>query len=187
MSTWLVAGVSFLLGCAMLLAAVRLFRRAWTTASQARTAALNLAIVFFTLFFGGLAAEVLVYCFFVQSYQSGFVLANQRWMDRYWKPVNRKGYRDLERAEGDFLGKRIVAVAGDSFAAGYGIADYRRRFSNVLEDNLGPGWVVVNLAKNGWDTSAEFKAVRSFPHKPDVIVLGVSILRRHVTLSRSIA
>jgi len=36
---------------------------------------------------------------------------------------------------------------------------------------LGPGWKAYNVAKNGWDSVDEAKALREFPVAPDAVVL----------------
>jgi hypothetical protein len=84
-------------------------------------------------------------------------------------------YRDIEHPKSQFIGKKVIFVVGDSLAAGLGIKDYKDRFSNVLQDILGENWLVVNIAQCGWDTANEYKAIRSYPHKPDIIVLSYYI------------
>jgi len=115
----------------------------------------------------------IVFSFFVtQSTGQGFVLVSQRWWQRYWKPLNSHGYRDKEITAGDVDGKKVLWVVGDSFVAGQGINRAEDRFSNILQRDLGQDWVVVNIAKCGWNTGQELDAMRQYPHKPHAIVLS---------------
>jgi hypothetical protein len=81
-------------------------------------------------------------------------------------------YRDVDHPESDFIGKKVVFVVGDSYAAGFGVKDYKDRFSNQLEKELGAGWLVINIARNGWNSVKEYKAIISYPYKPDIIILA---------------
>jgi len=60
-------------------------------------------------------------------------------------------------------GEKIVLVLGDSFAAGQGIELAEERLGNRLGRAFGPGWRVVNVAKNGWCTP---DAIDAFQHEP---------------------
>jgi hypothetical protein len=66
-------------------------------------------------------------------------------------------------------------VVGDSFAAGHGVDDYRDRFSNQLEQRLGEGWAVANVARLGWQTPDEIRALRDFPYDPEIVVLSYTL------------
>jgi len=48
----------------------------------------------------------------------------------------------------------------------------RTGFSNILQRNLGGQYVVVNIAKNGWNTTDEYQAILSYPYKPKKIILS---------------
>ena len=109
--------------------------------------------------------------FDVRSDNFVLTLASQRWEARYWKPINSRGYRDVEHGPGDAVGQRVLAVVGDSFTAGAGIEDPRDRFPDVLAALLGPGWRVVNIARGGWSQPQELRALKAYPLRPDAIVL----------------
>src|SRR5271165_2127144 len=96
-------------------------------------------------------------------------------MTLYWKPVNTLGYRDIERTESEFLTRRSVLVVGDSFVAGVGIDEARQRFSDVLGDRLGKGWVVPNVAQLGSTTTDEIGAIHTYPFRLDRIILSYFI------------
>ena len=98
-------------------------------------------------------------------------LAAQRWMARYWQPINFLGYRDAEYSPGTISDKRVVAVVGDSFTAGAGIEDHRDRYPDVLAELLGFGWKVMNISHGGWGPTEELRALEKHPITPDVIVL----------------
>src|SRR4051812_41968705 len=64
-----------------------------------------------------------------------FTLGSQGWFKKYWKPINKDGYRDVEWDARDTAGKNIIFVVGDSFVAGQGIKKVRDRFSNRLSES----------------------------------------------------
>ena len=66
-------------------------------------------------------------------------------------------------------------MVGDSFVAGHGISRIENRFSNILQRNLGGQYLVVNIAKNGWDTADEYQAIVAYPYKPKKIILSYYI------------
>lgn len=100
----------------------------------------------------------------------GFTLAARNWFDRYWKPVNALGYRDVEREISDMAGRRVILVVGDSFVAGQGIEDPADRFSDRIARDLGDDHVVLNVARLGWSTGEEVAALRTHPARPDIVV-----------------
>jgi hypothetical protein len=152
---------------AAFLGAVALFRRAWTTPSRARDRAMDWATLLIALLVVSLVAEGAARTFLVTSDGFEFTKAAKRWREIYWKPVNSLGYRDVEHAPAEARGKRVVFVVGDSFVAGHGVDDYRDRFSDVLARELGPGWIVANIAQDGWDTPHEYRAMLDYPLTPD--------------------
>jgi len=104
-----------------------------------------------------------------------FTLASQLCMDKYWRPINSFGYRDVEHDPSEFENKEVVFVVGDSFVAGHGIAQIEDRFSNILQKDLGGKYLVLNIARNAWDTADEYQAISSYPHKPKRIILSYYI------------
>ncbi len=104
-----------------------------------------------------------------QSHEGNSTLASKIWFERYWSPVNEKGYRDEDHA--DSLGKTKVMVIGDSFAAGHGIKNVEDRFSNVLAQKLGDKYEVYNLGVSGSDTRDEYERFEKYGVKPDWMVL----------------
>jgi hypothetical protein len=147
-------------------------RKAWTTGSRVRSFVVNSVVTLSSLFYLFLALELLFYTCFTFSDGADFTLASRRWNEKYWHPINSFGYRDIEHDPASFVGKRLIIVLGDSFAAGHGIENYGDRFSDVLKSELGTDYVVVNVAKNGWDTSDEYRALRSYPNIPETVVLS---------------
>jgi hypothetical protein len=128
-----------------------------------------------TLIYLFLALELLFFSSFAVSDQFGFTLAAQRWNAKYWRPVNSSGYRDVEHDPTEFNNRSVLFVVGDSFVAGHGIPHQEDRFSNILQRNLGEQYLVVNIAMNGWDTADEYRAIVSYPHKPQKIILSYYI------------
>lgn len=166
-----------MLTCFVLLSALLLIwsytlRSVWTKTSRVRSLLMKASVSVSTIIYLFLALEILFYSSFAVSDTFGFTLASQRWEERYWRPVNSFGYRDVEHSATDFGNKKVLFVVGDSFVAGHGISQIENRFSNILQRNLGGQYVVVNIAKNGWNTADEYQAILSYPYKPKKIILS---------------
>jgi lysophospholipase L1-like esterase len=97
-------------------------------------------------------------------------LASNNWMARYWQ-TNTLGYRDREWTAEDYAGKTTVAVVGDSFTAGWGLANPADRFADVLARQLGDGYAVFNLGTPGDSTPQELERLQAYPVQPDVVLL----------------
>ncbi len=164
--------LSFFLVLCMFLVTALTFKYVWTGRSTIKSYVINFSITGFTLFYFIFFLEIFFYHFVAVSDNFQSTLASGRWTYKYWNPINSMRYRDIEHPKSQFAGKKVIFVVGDSLAAGLGIKDYRDRFSNVLQDILGGDWSVVNIAQCGWDTANEYKAIRSYPLKPDIIVLS---------------
>lgn len=122
-----------------------------------------------------LILEILFYSSFTMSDGFGFTLASERWAEKYWHPINSFGYRDVEHNPVEFDKKRVILIVGDSIVAGHGIRKIENRFSDILQRNLGAQYLVVNIARSGWDTAYEYEAIISYPYKPKKIVLSYFI------------
>lgn len=133
---------------------------------------INAALAVFSLIFLSLAVEGVFRSFINISDGVGQTLHAKKWVSKYWKPVNGFGLRDVEHTKKSLAGKRIIVVLGDSFTAGYGVKDYRDRFSNLLESRLGDSWTVINMGFPGWNTKDEIKAIRRYPFKPEILILS---------------
>jgi lysophospholipase L1-like esterase len=87
---------------------------------------------------------------------------------------NSLGYRDREPGRKDPHRYRI-AVIGDSFTWGQGI-DASERFSNLLEDFLGPRYEVLNFGIPGHDMPQHLEVLdRVLPFQPDFVLLQLFI------------
>lgn len=117
-----------------------------------------------------LVLELGMALFFAQSDGFNLTMSSRNWFARYWKPINSLGYRDAQPRP-KAPGETLVMVLGDSFVSGHGINRVRDRFADILGRDLGKGWRVVNVAKIGWDTLDENRALRAYPEKPDMVVL----------------
>jgi lysophospholipase L1-like esterase len=88
--------------------------------------------------------------------------------------VNKYGYRDREVAPKDPNRYRI-AVIGDSFTWGQGI-EARERFTNLVEDALGPRYEVLNLGLPGHDMPQHLDVLaQALTAKPDFVLLQLFI------------
>lgn len=143
--------------------------------AKRRNTLLNLWVSTLTLFLVLVGAEFAFKVFVASTYDLGIGLANRNWHARYWKPINALGYRDHEWDNLDLADRSIVVVLGDSFAAGVGIRHIEDRFSNVLAEKLGDGYVVMNAGIAGAQTEAELAALRAFPYEPDILILSYYI------------
>ena len=92
------------------------------------------------------------------------------------RPINREGYRDLERAREKPPGVRRILFLGDSFTWGASVL-FEDAFPQRVERALGrrgERWEAVNLAEPGMGTvqQASRLASEGFAYAPDVVVVG---------------
>lgn len=120
-----------------------------------------------------LLLESYFHLLFDQTDLGGATLSSRAWVYRHWTPLNEQGYRDFSFSDERFANKKLIAVLGDSFAAGYGIRNVGQRFSGVLQSALAKDWEVATIASVDWDNSQEWEEFRKFRWKPDVLVLSV--------------
>jgi hypothetical protein len=107
-----------------------------------------------------------------QSDGFGLTLVHKRWMERFWKPINRFGYRDANRPDALLARRHRLFVVGDSFVAGHGIRNPADRFPDVAGRSLPDEWVTVIIARPGWNSEDELAALTAYPHRPHLIVLS---------------
>jgi lysophospholipase L1-like esterase len=87
--------------------------------------------------------------------------------------VNNVGFRDRDIPAKD--GKYRIAVVGDSFTWGQGV-DEAERFSNLIEQTLGPGYEVFNFGKPGNNMPEHLDVLtQALAIKPDFILLQLYI------------
>ena len=168
----------FVVGLALLVSVTvnvaLIMRYVYVRDTRMRRFVVNSSLVAFAILFSLAALE---FGFRQVIISDGFVitLAGRKWLDTYYKPINSLGYRDDDHDADVAGGKKFLLVAGDSFVAGHGINDYRDRFSNLVGDALGDAWSVGIAAQGGWGTEREFRAIESYPLKPDVLVVSYYI------------
>ncbi|MCA0453566.1 MAG: SGNH/GDSL hydrolase family protein [Chloroflexi bacterium] len=133
-------------------------------------AALGLLVTYFTIALLLLIGEA--YFRFVYAESDGLpTLASRNWLARYWQ-TNTDGYRDIEWTDEQLIGRKTVLILGDSFAAGWGIDNPEQRFGNVLAQQLGDNYAVVNLGKEGASTVVETANLLAYPAATaEVVVL----------------
>jgi GDSL-like lipase/acylhydrolase family protein len=96
---------------------------------------------------------------------------------RAMRPINARGYRDLERTTAKPPGARRVVSLGDSFAWGASVEfedAYPQRLERALSRRRHERWEVVSLALPGMNTvdhQAQL-AGEGFAYAPDVVLLG---------------
>lgn len=152
--------------------AVFVFRERWIRESPARTFAIQLLTVGFSLLLFFISLEGVFRFFAVLPDGLNFTLSSKLWFARYWNPINSLEYRDREHPFESLIGKKVVFVIGDSFVAGHGIERVRDRFSDRLQEKLGSRYEVVVIAQIGWQTDDEFRAIVSYPIQPRVLILS---------------
>jgi len=128
----------------------------------------NVITIAVTLFITLIFLEV-IFMYIPQSHEGVLSKASQIWWEKYWNPVNSLGYRDQEVNREP--GKMNMLFVGDSFAAGHGLKTVDERFSNITANRLGDKFNVYNLGVSGADTRDEAQRLKTFPVKPDVIVV----------------
>lgn len=170
---WMV--VSRLFGSAVLAAILVGFALSRLPKSKLRSVLEGLVVSVFTLIFLLLTLEAFFKLFVAETDTNSKLLASQNWFERYWKPINSLGYRDVEWTPQALAGKTRVIVLGDSFAAGHGIRDISHRFSGVLASDLGNRYAVMTVAKLGWSTPKEARALAKYPYPPDWVILSYYI------------
>lgn len=133
-------------------------------------AARGLLVTYFTIALLLLIGEG--YFRFVYAESDGLpTLASRNWLARYWQP-NTAGYRDVEWTSQALGQRKLVLIVGDSFAAGWGIENPDQRFGNVLGQQLGANYAVINLGKEGASTVEETANLQAYPiAEPDIVVL----------------
>jgi hypothetical protein len=130
----------------------------------------GLLVTYFTVALLLVASEVFFRYVYAES--DGLpTLASQNWLTKYWH-TNALGYRDLDWKPEEISGKKTVLVDGDSFAAGWGIANTDDRFGNVLAKRLVDDYAVINIGKPGASTVEETDNLKQYPlDKVDVVIL----------------
>lgn len=92
------------------------------------------------------------------------------------RPINTRGYRDLERAIPKPAGVRRVLCLGDSFTWGVGVLfddAWPQRVERLLSRD-GERWEAVSLGEPGLNTVQEASKLEAegFAYEPDVVVLA---------------
>jgi len=93
------------------------------------------------------------------------------------RPINSRGYRDLERAIPKAGALRRAVCLGDSFTWGVSVLfddAWPQRLERGLAREHGERWEAVNLAEPGLNTVQEASKLgaEGFAYGPDVVVLG---------------
>ena len=93
------------------------------------------------------------------------------------RPINARGYRDLERETPRPAGVRRLVCLGDSFTWGVGVLfddTWPQRVERLLARERGERWEAVNLAEPGLNTVQEAAklAAEGFTYQPDAVVLA---------------
>ena len=93
------------------------------------------------------------------------------------RPINARGYRDLERAIPRPPGVRRVVCLGDSFTWGVRVLfddAWPQRLERLLARDRGEVWEAVNLGEPGFNSVQEAARLASqgFAYEPDVVVVG---------------
>lgn len=169
---WFFLAAWFVFAAALVAAGLR--RRPRTRVGRLARGLCVSGLGLFTLFVG---AEGYLYFFHDTTDRTAVLLTSRRWTERH-VTLNSAGFRDsppppAAREPGEL---RVLAL-GDSFTYGHGVADPKRRYTNLLEGRwaqLGVRARVLNAAKPGWSSAAELKMLRSVhPKAPlDLVILG---------------
>ena len=96
---------------------------------------------------------------------------------RAMRPMNARGYRDLERVQPKPAGVKRVLGLGDSFAWGASVEfedAYPQRLERALSRRRKERWEVASVALPGMNTvdQASQLETEGFAYEPDVVLLG---------------
>lgn len=123
----------------------------------------NALVLACLLGFAAMAGESYFRFVCVETDTFGVSVPARRWFAVHTK-LNSLGCRDVEWTKEKPEGLRRIAFLGDSFTYGWGIERVEDRFTDRLQarfDGLSAGAVeVMNVAKPGWGSRAEFQAMR---------------------------
>jgi lysophospholipase L1-like esterase len=112
----------------------------------------------------------------IRSSGRGGGYAPVRTDSRERRPINSRGYRDLERAIPKPAGARRLVCLGDSFTWGVGVLfddTWPQRVERLLARD-GERWEAVNLGEPGLNTVQEASKLEAegLAYEPDVVVLA---------------
>lgn len=94
------------------------------------------------------------------------------WNFYYDKPINELNYRDLRLENRIQNHKKNILFLGDSFTRGVGIKKDEDRFVSIIRSKINSAkFEVFNLGKGNSDTKDELKRLKTFPARPDILVL----------------
>ena len=156
------------------IALLALFATRWFVGTVVRKAweargVRELFTVLYSLLLLALTLELL-FMFVPRSHGMGFTLGARIWDSYFWGPINSLGYRDREPPPFDARSRYVLAV-GDSFTEGHGIRRVGRRYTELLEESLGPPHRVLNLGSSGSDTRSQLRNLQAYPLEPDLVIL----------------
>lgn len=99
------------------------------------------------------------------SYPFGFgeAYAGKLFNYKYWKPINKDGFRDKEFKKNE----KTILFLGDSYTAGWGIKKVENRFSNIAFKNLSlsKNHTFYNIGQYGADTKIEYENLKRIVNK----------------------
>lgn len=162
--------VRLLFALALMVQTLRIVYLAWVRKEAKAWLGQRIGLALAGIFVALLLAES-VFFFVGRSHHTIQSYASRIWFHRHWE-VNSLGFRDREYSGTDLQGKKVILCLGDSFTAGAGVKNPQDRFSNRLQDHLGPGYEVLNLGMNGLGPEKELEVLQDFPHSADVLLLS---------------
>jgi len=135
----------------------------------------ELALLAVSLLVALLLAEAAVRALAPGQKQAGYAPVRNDGRDR--RPVNSKGYRDLERPLEKPEGVRRAVCIGDSFTWGASVLfddAWPQRVERTLARERREPWEAVNLAESGLNAVQEASRLDSegFAYAPDVVVVA---------------
>lgn len=119
-----------------------------------------------------LGGEIYFRFFYDSTDAFGVTKTTRKWLANHYA-INAAGMRDDLPAypASASPGRARVTFLGDSFTAGYGIANVGERFANLVRTRR-PDWEIHVLADNGWNSGAQIDVITSHPeYEADRVVL----------------
>jgi hypothetical protein len=104
-----------------------------------------------------------IFMFISYPFGSGEAYAGKLFNYKYWNPINKEGFRDMEFKKNE----KAILFLGDSYTAGWGIKKVENRFSEIAFKNLkgNKGYTFYNLGQYGADSKIEYENLKRMVNK----------------------
>ncbi|MEN6621000.1 MAG: SGNH/GDSL hydrolase family protein [Smithella sp.] len=90
--------------------------------------------------------------------------------------INSAGMRDKEYSIPKTVGKKRIAILGDSFTSSFGVYD-NEAFAKIMEEKLLTGTEVLNFGVNGYGPTQELLLLqtKAIKYRPDLVIMVIYV------------